>query len=107
MQVFYDVKRRAVARLFLDGRFRDRVLKVCGFKMHKVGGQLVLHAGVVLAATAEKDCPETVVGKAADDLVDPAGNAAADIGEGPLQKQHYVHTVRSWKVSVHIIPSRI
>lgn len=63
-------------------------------EVHHVGRQRVAEIAIVLAPASQEDDGETVLGIGLQDLVDPAGHAAADIGKRALQQQRDVRTGR-------------
>lgn len=101
MQLPYRLHPLAVAFHGSDCRLLLLVLQVKRLQVNQVGRQIVLESAVVIPVAAEKNRAESILRKAPDDLVHPAGHAAAHVGEGPLQKQHDVHPVRFRKIVVH------
>lgn len=69
---------------------RQVVVQEVLLEMDDVGRQLVLELGVVAALAPQEDDGVRVLGERPDDLVDPAGDAAADVGKGALQQQRDV-----------------
>ncbi len=69
------------------------VVEVMRFEMHDVVGQRVLGVAVVFAPAAEEDDGKAVFRKGPDDLVDPARDAAADVGKRSFQQQGDVGAV--------------
>ena len=72
-----------------DGQSSRRkiVVEEVLLEVHHIGRQFVFEAVVVRAAASKKNDGVAVLGVGSDNLIDPAGNTAADIGEGSLQEQ--------------------
>jgi len=67
------------------------IMQVMNLQVFQVCRQLILDAVILVCPAADKYRPEIQFGKASDNLVDPAGNPAADVGKGPLQQQHDIN----------------
>ena len=64
-----------------------RLVQEMLLEVHHVRRQRVLEVTVVAAAATQKDDGKAVLGVGADDLVEPAGDAAADVGERAFEQQ--------------------
>ena len=81
-----------------DGRIVLGLEQVGRFQVHQVVWQGVAHIAIVFGAAAQKDGAKAQLGKAPDDLVDPARHAARHKGEGAFEQQQDINAVRAGKV---------